>query len=95
MNIEIKTENEQIIKFSAHAMKRLKKRNISIDEMDIEKLKLAVEQADQKGAKESLVIMKKSAMIVNINNKIVVTVVPVFNGDNNIFTNIDTVIFAS
>lgn len=82
------------IKFSAHAIKRLKKREINIDEVMLEKLQNAIEEADQKGAKESLVIMNKSALIVNIKNKIVVTAVPLSNGDKNIFTNIDTVVFA-
>lgn len=82
------------IKFSAHAIKRLKKRDITIDETMLKKLESAIEEADQKGAKESLVIMNKSALIVNIKNKIVVTAVPLSNGDKNIFTNIDTVVFA-
>ncbi|HOL80130.1 MAG TPA: TIGR02530 family flagellar biosynthesis protein [Ignavibacteriales bacterium] len=82
------------LRFSAHAIKRLKKRDIVIDDVKLKKLENAIQEADQKGAKESLVIMNESALIVNIKNKIVVTAVPLTNGDKNIFTNIDTVVFA-
>jgi len=82
------------IKFSAHAIKRIEKRNIKLSTEELIKIKVAVERAVMKGAKESLVILDKAAMIVNIPNRTVVTAVSVLEGNDNFFTNIDSVIFA-
>ena len=82
------------LKFSAHAVKRLEARNIILGISDLLKIKMAVDKALLKGSKESLVILDSSAMVVNILNKTVITAVPVFDGKDNMFTNIDSVIFA-
>lgn len=89
-----RVENDEV-RFSAHAVKRLEARKIELNCEDISKIKGAIVKAEAKGAKESLVILEKSAMIVNIKNRIVVTAVPVFDGSDSVFTNIDTVIFAN
>lgn len=82
------------VKFSNHALKRLESRNIQLSESDIEKIQSAVEKAELKGAKDSLVMMNKTAFIVNIPNKTVVTAMDVTNSNENVFTNIDSVVFA-
>lgn len=87
-------EELEKVKFSSHASKRLELRNIHLSESDITKLNGAVEKAEQKGAKDSLVMMDDTAFIVNIKNKTVVTALPVEHGGDNVFTNIDSVVFA-
>jgi flagellar operon protein len=87
-------EELEKIKFSNHALKRLENRNISLSDTDLEKIQNAVEKAELKGAKDSLVMMKDTAFIVNIPNKTVVTAMPLNNSEENIFTNIDSVVFA-
>jgi flagellar operon protein len=87
-------EELEKLKFSNHALKRLENRNISLSEADLGKIQNAVEKAESKGAKDSLVMMKDTAFIVNIPNKTVVTAMPLNNSEENIFTNIDSVVFA-
>ena len=87
-------EELEKLKFSNHALKRLENRNINLSESDLGKIQNAVEKAQLKGAKDSLVMMKDTAFIVNIPNKTVVTAMPLNNSEENIFTNIDSVVFA-
>lgn len=82
------------IKFSNHALKRLESRNIQLGENEISKIQDAVEKAEAKGSKDSLVLMDKTAFIVNIPNRTVVTAIEVANSNENVFTNIDSVVFA-
>ncbi len=82
------------IKFSKHATERLSSREIALNEMQLAKLQEAVDKAEQKGSRDSLVMMDNTAFIVNIPNRTVVTAVPVSPEEENIFTNIDSVVFA-
>ena len=82
------------IKFSSHALKRLENRNIQLNEADINKNQDAVSRAELKGSKDSLVMVKDTAFIVNIPNRTVVTAMPVNESSDNVFTNIDSVVFA-
>ncbi len=82
------------LKFSNHAIKRLENRNIQLTDTDINRIQNAVQKAEMKGSKDSLVMMNNTAYIVNIPNKTVVTALPVEQSEDNIFTNIDSVVFA-
>jgi flagellar operon protein len=82
------------LKFSNHAMKRLESRNIQLSPNELTKIQTAVDKAQSKGSKDSLVMMDKTAFIVNIPNRTVVTAVPVGDENENVFTNIDSVVFA-
>ena len=82
------------IKFSAHAMKRLETSNIEMSDTELSRLQDAVSRAEAKGAKDSLVMMDNKAFIVNIPNKTVVTALPIEESTDNVFTNIDSVVFA-
>lgn len=87
-------EELEKIKFSNHAMKRLESRNIQLSESELNKIQDAVSKAESKGSKDSLIMMDKTAFIVNIPNKTVVTAIEVANSNENVFTNIDSVVFA-
>ncbi len=82
------------LKFSNHAQKRLESRNIKFSEGEMNKIYAAVEKAKAKGSKDSLVLMNDTALIINIPNKTVVTAMPVENNDENVFTNIDSVVIS-
>lgn len=82
------------LKFSKHATQRLNSRDISLDETQLSKLHEAVKKAEQKGARDSLVMLDNTAFIVNIPNKTVVTAMPVSPEEENVFTDIDSVVFA-
>jgi len=79
------------VKFSNHAMKRLEDRNILLSSEDLQELNSAVEQAEFKGSKDSLIMLNNNAFIVNIPNKTVVTALPIGEGED-VFTNIDSVV---
>ena len=82
------------VKFSSHALKRLEERNIELSEDEMTKINTAVERAELKGSKDSLVMMNQTAFIVNIPNKTVVTALPIAESKESVFTNIDSVVFA-
>lgn len=83
------------LKFSNHASKRIESRELQLSETDMTKLEDAVSKAEAKGAKDSLVMMDNRAFIVNIPNKTVITALDVQKSSENIFTNIDSVVFAT
>ena len=86
-NRGVSQKNE--VKFSKHAMTRLDNRNISLTEVQMERLNEGARKAGEKGIKESLVLVDELAFIVNVENKTVVTAMNQGNNDENIFTNID------
>ncbi|MGE5363010.1 MAG: TIGR02530 family flagellar biosynthesis protein [Bacteroidota bacterium] len=86
-------EELEKVKFSSHAQKRLESRNIQLSETELGKLQNAVEKAEAKGAKDSLVVMDNTAFIVNVPNKTVITAMQVDETQENVFTNIDSVVF--
>lgn len=77
------------VKFSKHAEERLKSRNITLDAAKMEKLNDAIAKAEQKGVKDSLVLMDNLALVVSVKNKTVITAVNHDELKNNVFTNID------
>ncbi|NLL15152.1 MAG: flagellar protein [Fibrobacter sp.] len=82
------------VRFSAHATTRLKSRNIEMTEEIIGKLEKAVSGAADKGARDSLILMKDLAFIVNIPNRTVITAMDGESIKQNIFTNIDSAVIA-
>ena len=88
-----KTELDKL-RFSSHASKRLEARNIQLNEGSLNKLNEAVEKAESKGARDSLVMLDQTAFIVNIPNRTVITAMDLSGQDERVFTNIDTVVFA-
>jgi len=80
------------VKFSAHALKRLEDREITFSNRDISQLNEAVNRAEAKGAKETLVLMDQAALIVSIKNRTVITAVDESNLKENVFTNIDSAV---
>ncbi len=82
------------VRFSAHAATRLKSRKIEMTEEIIGKLEKAVSGAADKGARDSLILMKDLAFIVNIPNRTVITAMDGESIKQNIFTNIDSAVIA-
>lgn len=87
-------EELEKVKFSSHAIKRLESRNIQISNNEVNKLQTAIDKAEMKGSKDSLVMMNDTAYIVNIPNRTVITAMALNENEDNIFTNIDSVVFA-
>lgn len=91
---DVLTSKVEGLKFSAHASTRIKSRNIEVTSEVIGKLEKAVSGAAEKGARDSLVLMKNCAFIVNIPNRTVITAMDGNSMNNNIFTNIDSAVLA-
>lgn len=90
--LKLRTEE---LKFSAHASSRLKSRGIEVTPDVMGKLEKAVAGAENKGAKDTLVMVKDLAFIVNIPNRTVITAMDGESIKDNIFTNIDSTVIAS
>lgn len=80
----------QPLKFSAHAMQRLATRNIQLSNDDISRMNVMADKAAQKGAKQSLFMLRDVAMVVSIKNRTVITAVDQDSMRENVFTNIDS-----
>lgn len=80
------------LKFSQHAVDRMRTRGIAFSQEDLGRISEAVTRAAAKGSKDSLILMKDSALIVSVKNKTVVTVMDQAALKENVFTNIDSTI---
>jgi flagellar operon protein len=80
------------VKFSQHALERLKSRNISFSNDQLQQLAGAVNSVAQKGSKESLVMMGDAALVVSVKNRTVVTAMDRNQMKGNVFTNIDSAV---
>jgi flagellar operon protein len=88
----LRAKVKPVIKFSAHALERLQRRNIELTPERMEKLTAAVQKAQEKGSRESLVLMDNLALIVSIKNQTVITAIDGERIKENVFTNIDSAI---
>jgi flagellar operon protein len=84
----------QQLSFSAHAQTRIKSRNIQMDAHDMQRLTNAVDRAGSKGSRDSLILLRNKAFIVNIPNRTVITAMDGNNLRENVFTNIDSTVIA-
>ncbi|MCL1924105.1 MAG: hypothetical protein FWF50_00810 [Defluviitaleaceae bacterium] len=89
-----KVFQEVSVQFSKHANMRLDTRNINLSNEQINRLEKGIENAEQKGIKDSLIMVDNIAFVVNIANRTVVTAVeqpPTASIVNKqkVFTNID------
>jgi flagellar operon protein len=87
-------QETQCLRFSNHAQKRLQTREISLTDDGLARLTSAVEKAEKRGGRESLVLMDEMAFIVNIREKLVVTAMDARSRGEGVFTQIDSVVLA-
>ena len=87
-------EGQTEVKFSAHALKRLESRQIALNDKDMNLIKDAINRAEAKGAKESLILLDNLALVVSIKNRTVITAVDEGSMKDNVFTNIDSAVIA-
>lgn len=80
------------LKFSNHAIERMRSRGVNFTPEQMGKLESAVKKAAEKGGRDSLVLMNDTAVIVSVKNNTVVTVVDKASLKENVFTNIDSTI---
>ncbi|MCB0341026.1 MAG: hypothetical protein H6626_14045 [Pseudobdellovibrionaceae bacterium] len=80
------------LKFSNHAVERMRTRGVGFSQDMMAKLEGAVEKAAEKGAKETLVLTDNSALIVSVPNRTVVTVMDKEALRERVFTNVDSTV---
>ncbi|GIP27377.1 hypothetical protein J23TS9_25070 [Paenibacillus sp. J23TS9] len=86
---------DELLKFSNHAAKRLEQRGIELKGEQLARIQSAVDKAAAKGSKESLILMKDMALIVNVANRTVVTAMDGNSMKDNVFTQIDSAVVIS
>lgn len=84
-----KLQQESGITFSKHAVARAEERNIDLSESSMARLQEGVRLAEEKGLNDTLILVDKTAFIVNIKNSKVITTVSHDDLKGNVFTNID------
>ncbi|GGG12366.1 TIGR02530 family flagellar biosynthesis protein [Paenibacillus abyssi] len=84
--------DEKVLKFSHHAEVRMQQRGISFKPEQINRIATAIDQAEAKGAKDSLVLFRDIAMIVNVPSRTVVTAMEGKTMLGNVFTQIDSAV---
>ncbi|HHW56551.1 MAG TPA: flagellar protein [Clostridia bacterium] len=86
---EVLNEKIDEIKFSKHSLMRMEMRNVKITQAEYQKLLEAVNRANRKGIKDSLIIMNNKAFVVNLKTKTVITAMDSEMLKDSVFTNID------
>ena len=92
--LKARLEKESGIKFSAHAMERLRERGVTLERNALDRLSGAVARAEEKGASDSLILIDNIALIVSVKNQTVVTAMIGDSIKDNVFTNIDSTVLA-
>ncbi len=87
-------ESVQGVRFSNHALKRLQSREINLNSDNVNRLSDAIDKAEKRGGKSSLVMVDDLAFIVNVHNRTVVTALDTNQRGEGVFTQIDSVVFA-
>ncbi len=80
------------IAFSRHARERLFSRNLELSDEQLNNIAGAIDKADAKGSRETLVLSDDAAFVVSVPNR---TVITVFDRDNlreGVVTSIDSAV---
>ena len=82
------------LRFSGHAARRLEQRGVQLDGDRMRRLESAVDRAEAKGGRDSLILLDELALIVSVQNHTVVTAIDEASRKEHVFTNIDSVVIA-
>jgi flagellar operon protein len=83
---------DKMVRLSHHAEQRLEQRGIQLQPEQIAKIESAIDKAAAKGAKDSLILFKDMAFIVNVKNRTIVTALDSSSMQDNVFTQIDSAV---
>lgn len=90
--VAAQADSKEALRFSAHAVDRMKSRGISFAPDMMKNIESAVSRAAQKGSRDTLVLAGDNALIVSVKNNTVVTVMDRAAMRENVFTNIDSTV---
>ena len=82
------------VSFSRHALQRLERRNLTVDNAVMQRLNDGVDRAAGKGARDAVVLVDETAFVVSVTNRTVVTAVGRDQMKDHVFTNIDSAVIA-
>jgi flagellar operon protein len=91
---EVLSERTAGVQFSGHAVDRLRRRGIEVDDGTMQRLEGAVDRAATKGSRESVVFVDDKAFVVSVTNRTVITAVDSAHMREHVFTNIDSAVIA-
>lgn len=77
------------VEFSKHAVSRVVERGIEVSESNMSRLNEGFRMAQEKGLNDTLILIDKTAFIVNVKNSKVITTLSEESLKGNVFTNID------
>jgi len=80
--------------FSRHALERLQRRGIDLDQPTLDRLTGGISRAAGKGSRDSVVFVDSTAFVVSVRNNTVVTAVGAEHMRQHVFTNIDSAVIA-
>jgi flagellar operon protein len=83
---------DKMVRLSHHAEQRLEQRGIQLQPEQMAKIESAIDKAAAKGAKDSLILFKDMAFIVNVKNRTIVTALDSSSMQDNVFTQIDSAV---
>jgi flagellar operon protein len=82
------------VKFSGHAQEMVSRRQIQLSPGRMQRINDAVTKAEEKGARDSLVLIDDIALVVSVKNRTVITAVDQPHMKGKVFTNIDSAVIA-
>jgi flagellar operon protein len=82
------------LQFSKHALARVERRGIQLDQDTLQRLSEGASRAAGKGSRDSLVLVDGTAFVVSVSNHTVITAVDSEHMKDNVFTNIDSAVIA-
>jgi flagellar operon protein len=91
---EIFEEEIGKVKFSGHALSRMTSREMNLTDNEILRLENAVQKAELKNSRDSLVLLDEKAFLVNVPNRTVITMFTKDKLGENVITKIDSAVFA-
>ena len=77
------------VEFSNHAVSRVAQRSIDVSDENLERLNEGVRIAQEKGLGDTLILIDRTAFLVNARNNKVITTVDGEDLKGNVFTNIE------
>jgi flagellar operon protein len=81
-------------KFSRHALERVSRRGIDLDQSTLQRLAGGMSRAATKGSRDAVVFVDNTAFVVSVPNNTVVTAVGSEHMHEHVFTNIDSAVIA-
>ena len=88
------TTGTKPVQFSKHAVQRLERRGLTVDNAVMQRLNDGVDRAAGKGARDAVVLVDDTAFVVSVRNRTVITAVDSAHMREHVFTNIDSAVIA-